>query len=228
MTGRSVVIAGASGLVGSHCLRHLLAHDDVARVTAFVRKPLGVTDAKLKERALGDVDPRGAPWDMPKDIDDAHCALGSTMKKAGSRDAFVKIDRDTVLAFARAARSAGARRFVLVSSLGADPRAMNFYLRVKGEVERDIGKLGFDVVHVLRPSILDGDRPEARAGEKLGLVAMRGVARVLGDTFRYAPIHVDTVGRAMVKLAFTDVRGATVHESPTLQAFASVPTSASK
>ncbi len=221
--GRSVVIAGASGLVGSHCLTHLLARDDVAKVTAFVRKPLGVTHGKLQERALGDVDPRGTPWDMPKDVEDAHCALGTTMKKAGSRDAFLKVDRDTVLAFARAAREAGARRFVLVSSLGADHRSMNFYLRVKGEVERDVGKLGFDVVHILRPSILDGDRPEARTGEKLGLAAMRGVTRILGDRFRYAPIHVDTVGRAMVKLAFTDVRGVTTHESPALQSFAPVP-----
>lgn len=228
MSGRSVVIAGASGLVGSHCLRHLLAHDDVAKVTAFVRKPLGVTHAKLSERALGDVDPRGAPWDMPKDVEDAHCALGTTMKKAGSRDAFLKVDRETVLAFARAAREAGARRFVLVSSLGADPRSMNFYLRVKGEVERDVGKLGFDSVHILRPSILDGDRPEARAAEKLGLVAMRGVTRVLGAGFRYAPIHVDVVGRAMVKLAFTDVRGVTIHESPALQSFAAAPMSAPK
>lgn len=225
MSGRSVVIAGASGLVGSHCLQHLLAHDDVAKVTAFVRKPLGVTHAKLQERPLGDVDPRGAraPWDMPKDVDDAHCALGTTMKKAGSRDAFMKVDRDTVLAFARAAREAGARRFVLVSSLGADARSVNFYLRVKGEVERDVGKLGFDAVHILRPSILDGDRAEARAGEKLGLAAMRGVTRILGTGFRYAPIHVDTVGRAMVKLAFADARGVTVHESPALQSFASAP-----
>jgi uncharacterized protein YbjT (DUF2867 family) len=223
MSGRSVVIAGTSGLVGSHCLTHLLAHDDVAKVTAFVRKPLSLKHAKLSERPLGDVDPRGAPWDMPKDVDDAHCALGTTMKKAGSREAFVKIDRDMVLAFARAAREAGARRFVLVSSLGADPRSMNFYLRVKGEVERDVGKLGFDAVHVLRPSVLDGDRAEARPAERFSISALRGVTRVLGTGFRYAPIHVDTVGRAMVKLAFTDVRGVTTHESPALQSFASVP-----
>jgi uncharacterized protein YbjT (DUF2867 family) len=222
-TGRSVVILGASGLVGSHCLTHLLAHDHVAKVTAFVRRPLGVTHQKLQERPLGDVDPRGAAWQMPKDVDDAHCAIGTTMKVAGSRDAFVRVDKDTVLAFAQAARAAGARRFVLVSSTGADARSMNFYLRVKGEVERAVGDMGFDVVHILRPSVLDGPRAEHRPGEKAAVVVMNGVARVLGKRFKYAPIHVDTVGRAMVKLAFSDVRGVTTHESPALQGFANAP-----
>lgn len=213
---RSVVIAGASGLVGGRCLAHLLAHPEVAKVTAFVRRPLSTKHAKLEERALADLD-------MPKDVEDAYCALGTTMKQAGSREAFLEVDRDTVLAFAKAARAAGARRFVLVSSLGADPRSVNFYLRTKGEVERAVCDMGFDAVHLLRPSILDGDRPESRPGEKLGLVAMRGVARVLGTGFKYAPIHVDTVGRAMVKLAFSDVRGATVHESPALQKLGASP-----
>lgn len=213
---RTVVIAGASGLVGGRCLAHLLAHPEVSRVVAFVRRPLGLQHDKLEERAFDALD-------VPKDVEDAYCALGTTMKKAGSREAFLQVDRDAVLRFARAARERGARRFILVSSLGADPRSINFYLRTKGEVERDVSALGFDAVHLLRPSILDGERAESRRGERLGLAVMRGVGRALGTGFKYAPIHVDTVGRAMVKLAFSDARGATVHESPALHTVAAAP-----
>lgn len=217
---RSVVIAGASGLVGARCLHHLLAHDEVERVTAFVRRPLGITHSKLQERPLETL----APLDMPKDVEDAYCALGTTMKQAGTREQFIKVDRDMVVKFARAAREAGARRFILVSAQGADPRSVAFYMRVKGDVERDITRLGFDQVAILRPSVLEGDRKQSRPGEAFAVTAMTAVSRIFGGTrFKYAPIHVDTVGRAMVKLAFSDVRGVTTVESPELQKIGAAP-----
>ena len=208
MHARTVVIAGASGLVGGRCLAHLLEHPDVGRVVSLGRRALDVKHAKLEQRTVDfarlDVE------SIPKDVEDAHCALGTTMKKAGSREAFVAVDKDAVLAFARATRARGARRFVLVSSLGADARALSFYLRVKGETEQAVGALGFDVVHVLRPSMLDGERAEARSVERMGLGIMRALAPVLGGI---APIHVDVVGRAMVRLAFSDRFGICVHPS---------------
>lgn len=210
---RSAVIAGASGLVGGRCLHHLLAHAEVARVTALVRAPLPLTHDKLAQRVVTFPDVADA---IPKDVDDAFCALGTTMKKAGSREGFLLVDRDAVLAFARACRARGAKRFILVSSSGADPRSLSFYLRVKGEVERDITALGFATLHILRPSILDGERPESRPGERVGLALMRTVGNVLGTRFKYAPIHVDVVGRAMVSLALGEARGVIVHESPAL------------
>ena len=209
---RNAVIAGASGLVGGRCLHHLLEHPEVARVTALVRRPLPLTHPKLEQRTVAFPDVLEA---IPKDVDDAFCALGTTMKKAGSREAFLAVDRDAVLGFARSCRERGARRFVLVSSLGADPRSMNFYLRVKGEVERDITALGFETVHILRPSVLDGERPESRPAERLSISVLRKVGGVFPG-FKYAPIHVDVVGKAMVKLALSDDRGATVHESTAL------------
>jgi uncharacterized protein YbjT (DUF2867 family) len=212
---RTAAIAGASGLVGGRCLFHLLDHQEMERVTALVRKPLPVTHEKLEQRTVTFPSVEDA---IPRDIEDAHCALGTTMKKAGSREAFLAVDRDAVLAFARACRARGARRFVLVSSSGADSRSMNFYLRVKGDVEHDVAALGFESLHVLRPSLLDGERAESRPGERFGLAVMRKVGAVLGTGFRYAPIHVDVVGRAMVKLALSPQRGVCVHESPALHA----------
>lgn len=220
--GRVAVIAGASGLVGGRCLHHLLEHPGVARVVAIVRRPLTTPDAaspKLKQEVLAHWKDTGTLDNlMPKDIDDAYCALGTTMKKAGSQEAFLAVDRDAVLAFAAAARAHGARRFILVSSLGADARSMNFYLRTKGEVEEAIKKMGWDVVHVLRPSILDGERPESRPAERAGLAFARMISPVLrGIAPNYAPIHVDVVGGAMVRLAFSAPRGFFVHSSRDLQ-----------
>ena len=199
---RTVALAGASGLVGGRLLAHLLEHKDVERVVAVVRRPLAVKSDKLEERSLGD--------EMPKDVEDAYCALGTTMKKAGSKEAFLAVDKDAVLAFARACRANGARRFLLVSSLGADPRSMTFYLRVKGEVEEELRGMGFDAVHVLRPSFLDGERTEARPAERIALRFARALKPVLG---KYGPIEADVVARAMVKLAFSDRFGFCVHES---------------
>jgi uncharacterized protein YbjT (DUF2867 family) len=215
MSGRVVVVAGASGLVGGRCVHHLLAHEGVARVVVLVRRKLALEHAKLEQKIIAGFDDNKALDDaMPKDVDDAYCCLGTTIKKAGSQQAFAAVDRDAVLAFAKAARAHGARRFLLVSSLGADARSMSFYLRTKGEAEEGLKATGFDTVHVLRPSILDGERQEERAGEKIGLAVARVFSPVLGN---YAPIHVDTVGRAMVKLAFTEPRGFMTHASKDLQ-----------
>jgi uncharacterized protein YbjT (DUF2867 family) len=206
MSGRVVALAGATGLIGSHLLTRLLADERVDRVIAYGRRPLSVENGKLEQRALA------TPL-VPKDIDDAYCALGTTMKKAGSREKFLEVDRDLVLGFAKACRDNGCRRFMLVSSMGADPRSMNFYLRTKGEVEDAVRELGFDAVHVARPSVLDGERSESRPGEKLGVAVMGVLGKVLT---KYAPIEGDVVAAALIKLAFSDRFGFCVHESRAL------------
>ena len=198
---RTVVVAGASGLVGTSLVRQLLAHSGVGRVVAFVRRPLGVTDKKLSERDF-------AAMEMPKDVEDAYCALGTTRKQAGSAEAFIAVDKVAVLKFAQAARAAGARRFLLVSSIGANARSMNLYLRTKGEVEAELTSMGFDALHILQPSFLDGDRKVPRAGEGVGLAVARVLSPLLG---KWAPVHVDVVAAAMVKLAFSDRFGVSVH-----------------
>jgi uncharacterized protein YbjT (DUF2867 family) len=215
---RVVVVAGASGLVGQSLTKLLLADARVARVVLLVRKQIELKDAKIEQRVVSDF--KKLDDVIPKDIDDAYCCLGTTMKKAGSKQAFLAVDFDAVVAFAKACRAQGARRFLVVSSMGADPRSMTFYLRTKGEMERAVMNLGFDACHSVRPFFLDGPRGEERAGEKLGLSVMKLASNVLGKESRYAPIHVDTVAKAMIQLGFSEKRGAHVHESDELHALA--------
>lgn len=223
MNGRVVVLAGASGLVGSALVRALLADERVLRVVCLVRRPLALAPdlagrAKLDERTVASFAPAALADAMPKDVDDAYCCLGTTIKVAGSQEAFFKVDHDAVAAFARAARAAGARRFVVVSSQGADRHSVSFYLRVKGDMEASVARVGFDAVHVARPGILDGERGERRLGEELGITVMRGVAQLFGGArFKYAPIRAETVARAMIALAFGDERGVVITESVRLQ-----------
>ena len=224
MSGRVVVVAGASGLVGSALVRALLGDERVTRVICLVRRPLpatarGAHGDKLEERQVPSFEAAALETAMPKDVEDAYCCLGSTIKAAGSQEAFFKVDHDAVEAFARAARAAGARRFLVISSLGADRHSLSFYLRVKGDMEASVARVGFDAAHALRPAILDGERGEHRLGEALGIKVMRGVSSLLGGPrFKYAPIHVETVARAMIALAFGEERGFVVAESARLQA----------
>ena len=223
MSGRVAVVAGASGLVGSALLRALLADARVARVVCLVRRPLSLPIGtsgveKLEQRMIASFEPGALEEQLPKDVEDAYCCLGTTIKTAGSQQAFFAVDHDAVVSFARAARAAGARRFLVISSQGADRHSVTFYLRVKGDMEASVGRLGFDAVHLLRPGILDGDRAERRLGEELGIKVMRGVAQLFGGSrFKYAPIRVEAVARAMIALAWGEARGAVVTESAELQ-----------
>lgn len=228
MSGRVVVVAGASGLVGSALVRALLEDERVARVICLVRRPLSLPPdapgrAKIEERTLASFEPAALADAMPKDVEDAYCCLGTTIKAAGSQQAFFKVDHDAVLAFARAARAAGARRFVVISSQGADRHSVSFYLRVKGDMEAAVSRVGFDAAHVVRPGILDGQRPEHRLGEELGIKVMRGVSQLFGGPrFKFAPIRAETVARAMIALMHSmehgsEERGAVITESARLQ-----------
>jgi len=129
------------------------------------------------------------------------------MKQAGSKEAFIAVDKDLVVRFAQACLERGARRFVLVSSLGAASSSRSLYLRIKGEAEDAVASLDFKSVAVLRPSLLDaeGGRADGRPGEAIGLAFMRVATAVIGKHHRYAPISVDVVGRAAARLAVASV-----------------------
>ena len=127
----------------------------------------------------------------------AFCTLGTTIKKAGSKDNFYKVDHDYVLWFANWAIGKGASKFLYVSSLGADSQSSIFYNKVKGQIEEDLGKLSFDYLGVFQPSILLGTRNESRLGEEIGKVLMRGVT-ALGIFKKYKPIYDHKVAKAMV------------------------------
>jgi len=141
-----------------------------------------------------------------------YCCLGTTIKKAGSQDAFRRVDHDYVVALAQAAKQAGARRFLLVSALGANPRSHIFYNRVKGEVERDVSAVAFAAVHIFRPSLLLGERAESRPLERLGTLAFGVLAPLLVGPLRpYRPIAAEAVAQAMVRAALGEGTGVRVH-----------------
>jgi uncharacterized protein YbjT (DUF2867 family) len=212
-TARTALVAGATGLVGGQLLRQLLADPAYTRVVALVRRPLDERDPKLEARVVDFA--RLTPAELPR-ADDAYCALGTTMRRAGSRAAFRAVDHDAVLALARAAATAGAgaSQFLLVSALGANPASRNFYLQVKGEAERDVAALPFRAVHVFRPSLLTGARAEFRAAERIGIILATAVAPLMvGGLRRYRPIAADVVARALRAAARHGGTGVIVYES---------------
>ena len=205
-SGRTVAIAGGSGVVGGRALEQLLGRDDVARVVAVGRRPLPGTHPKLDARTAAFDSVRAIAAELPSGLDAGLCALGTTLRRAGSRQAFRAVDLDAVVAFAEAVRFRGADRFVVVSSVGADPGSWSFYLRVKGEMEAALRDVGFDHLTLVRPSLLDdqGAREEKRLGERLALVLARPLFALLGRTRRHAPVPAAAVGRAMVRLVLDD------------------------
>ena len=204
MSAKNALLAGATGLVGGYLLRRLLAHPSYVRVEILVRRELPIRDPKITQRIvefarLGD----GAPGVAP---DDVFCCLGTTIRKAGSEEAFRRVDYDYPLALGRLAKAAGAGTFLMVSALGADPKSAVFYNRVKGEVEQAIAAIGLPAAYFFRPSLLLGPRAENRPREKIGIAVGKAIAPLMiGGLRKYRPIHADAVARAMVYVANRNV-----------------------
>jgi uncharacterized protein YbjT (DUF2867 family) len=189
-------LAGGSGLVGDVLLRRLLDDPGFERVVSVGRRTLPLEHPKLTQ-VIADFGSAAALEALgPADV--AFCCLGTTIKKAGSRAAFRAVDHAAVLSFARAARARGARVFVHVTSLGADPSSRVFYNAVKGEVERDVAAVGFPSAYAIRPSMLDGEREEHRPAERIGLIVTRALGPLLG---KFRPTPVVAVARAMIAAA---------------------------
>ena len=220
MSAKNALLAGATGLIGGYVLRRLLAHPSYARVEILVRRELPIRDPKLTQHIvefarLSD----GAPGVAPDDI---FCCLGTTIRKAGSEEAFRRVDYDYPLALARLAKAAGAGKFLMVSALGADPKSAVFYNRVKGEVEQAITAIGLPAACFFRPSLLTGPRAEHRPGEKIGIALGKLIAPLLiGGLRKYRPIHADTVAAAMVYAANHDVAAGAI-ESDAIARLASL------
>lgn len=215
---RSLWLAGATGLVGHQALQQALADPALQALHALVRRAwTGPTDPRLSTQV---VDFAALPALAPAGPDDAAlCALGTTIKVAGSQAAFRAVDHDAVLAFATAVREAGVRRLALVSALGADATSSVFYNRVKGATEAAVQALGFETLVIARPSLLVGDREALgqplRAGERWGLAISRPLAPLIPA--RWRPIEAATVARALLRALADGHPGVQRLESDALQ-----------
>ena len=210
--GRTALVAGASGLVGGHVLRCLLEDPEYERVTVLARRDLPIAHKKLEQRVLA-FDRLAQMADFPR-VHDVFCCLGTTIKRAGSQEAFRKVDHALVVELARVAVRHRASQFLLVTALGADPRSRLFYNRVKGEVEEAVRRFAFDAIHIFRPSLLLGKRTESRPAERMAVMVSPLIAwAFVGPLARYRPIKAERVARAMVRTAREATRGVHVHES---------------
>lgn len=207
-------VAGSTGFIGRLLIDLLKNEDSFERIDVVSRRPLDLPE-KFNVLVNDDIAKQGF-----EQLDVAFCALGTTIKTAGSQEAFYHVDHDLVVDFAKNAKAAGARTFVLVSSVGATTKTANFYLRVKGETERDLESMGFDSLIILRPSMLMGERKEFRFGELVGKGVMTVInPLMIGGLAKYRGIQGRTVVKAMVSLGKENLSGTHVLEGEQLHAF---------
>jgi uncharacterized protein YbjT (DUF2867 family) len=213
------VLAGASGLVGSHLLPLLLANSQYSGVTALVRKPLALEHPKLTQRVvdfsqLATADVAGA--------DAVFCALGTTAAKAGSKEQQRAVDYQYPLELGRVALAAGARHYLLVSAADAKATSRVFYSRLKGELERDLATLDYPALTIARPSLILGERAEKRRLERLSQAVLpRAVDPLLrGGWRRYHSIAAETIARALVARSLANFSGVEILEYDALMAAA--------
>ncbi|MFN3363465.1 NAD-dependent epimerase/dehydratase family protein [Allorhizobium sp. NPDC080224] len=206
-----LLLLGATGLVGSHVLNLALADPRVSTVTAPTRRPL--PERPSLSAPIVDFD------DLPEDpsiwsADAVICALGTTLKTAGSRERFRQVDHYYPLEIARLAKAHGARAFVLNSAKGADVKSLFFYSRVKGETERDILQLGFDRAVLVRPGLIDGPRQEPRPMEQWAGRVLSMLNPILPSSLKANP--PEAIARAMLDAAVSAAPGVTIVPSQDL------------
>lgn len=197
---KTALVFGATGLIGNHLLHFLLMHAAYQKVVVFVRRPIGMEHPNLVQHVID--------FDRPEQYrslvrgNDLFCCLGTTMARAGSKEAFFKVDFTYAYEAASMAAKNGVSQFLLVSSVGADANSLFFYSKVKGQLEDEVQKLNFWSIHIFRPSVLLGERNENRWGEEIAGRLGRVIDRFTGGLLtKYRPIEADVVAKAMVSAA---------------------------
>jgi uncharacterized protein YbjT (DUF2867 family) len=202
--GRSVLVAGSTGLVGSDVVRELLTDPTVGRIVLIGRRPMPSTE-RVQSRVV-DFDNLAADRDIFA-VDQIICALGTTLRAAGSKEAFRRVDFEYPLALARLGLQHGVRHFLVVTALGADADSRVFYNRVKAELEDSLRSLGYRSITIVRPSLLLGKRKEFRLFEGIGKL----VAPAIPGRFR--PVLASDVARVLARAAREDLPGLSIIES---------------
>ncbi|MFM9837492.1 MAG: NAD(P)H-binding protein [Cyclobacteriaceae bacterium] len=209
------LLVGTTGLIGSQLLDLLLESNDYEKVIALSRKPLDKTHPNLNNLVCELNQLQNHATELK--ADDVFCCLGTTMKKAKTKEAFRAVDYDAPLAMAKIAKENGAKKYLIISALGANKDSSIFYNKVKGEVEEAIAQIGFDSFHIFQPSLLTGPRKEQRTGEEAAQVFYKIFGFLIPK--KYASIESIKVARAMMALAKEERKGRVVHSSSELQEY---------
>lgn len=208
------IIIGSTGLVGSHLVEQLTQSNLYSKVVLLNRRKSSYNNPKIEEHLID--------FDKP-DLrafsgEDVYCAIGTTIKKAGSKEAQFKIDCEYPSHLAKLLKERGAKQFMLVSSLGANASSSNFYLRTKGQLEKNIEALNYETAVILRPSFILGDRKEFRFGEKLGIAVFKFLSPLLiGALKRYRGVQASAIAHTMITKAKQNLKGTHIIESENIR-----------
>lgn len=207
---KTAVLLGGTGLVGSRCLETLLEDPRYDCVVTVGRRPIGITHPKLADRVV-DFENIERYQDAFLGDDLFYC-LGTTHSQAKSREAFRRVEFDYPKRIAEIAAGCGMKKWLMITSVGSSPRSPYFYLRVKGECEREISAMSFQVIHIFRPSFLIGKRPRKRPLEDAVIPLARAMAPFLvGPLRNFRPTEVSDLAKRMVEAAQSDVAGVQIH-----------------
>jgi len=211
----TATIIGATGLIGGYLLEELLQTDYFDTVRILLRRPVELTHPKLEKKLVDFTDTESFRLAL-EDSSVVFCAVGTTQKKVkGDKAAYRKVDFDIPVNAARFCKMTGCEIFILVSSVGANSKSKNFYLKLKGEVEDAVKATGLKSVHIMKPSVLLGERKESRWGESISKKLMSILSFVI--TSKYKPIHARDVAKAMIAAAKTKKEGNFAYEFTGIQ-----------
>lgn len=211
-----VLVTGASGLVGREIIAQLCKHTEVSEIHTLMRARNTVSDTKIVQHLVDDFDTLKL-LDLENRFDLAFCALGTTLKKAGSKERQYKIDHDYVLSFAQCCLNHGVHKLGVVSSLGANASSSNFYLRTKGQMEKDLKELPFQTLVIARPSLLLGKRQEFRLGEKISMRILWLISPFfVGPWKRYKGVAASLVAQSLLNTILKTKKGSVILESEQL------------
>jgi uncharacterized protein YbjT (DUF2867 family) len=215
---KTALIAGATGLVGSELLKLLIENSAYEKIHVLTRKPVNAASPKVVEHLIEFGNLR--EFNPGSTIDHVFCTLGTTIKKAKTKENFRKVDYDYVVNLAQKSLELKAMKFLVVSSLGANAKSGIFYSRVKREMERALQALDLPHLFIFRPSLLMGDRQENRAGEKTAIMVYKVLDPLFfGKLKKYKGIRIEKVARAMIGTALFNERKFQILESDEIQKF---------
>lgn len=215
MHPKTALILGASGLTGQHLLELLLNDPLYAQITIYVRKPVHISHPKLVQQIVD-----FEQLDSSVDATDVFCCLGTTIKKAGSQDAFKRVDLIYPQKIAALQLAAGSQKFLVISAVGADANSSIFYSRTKGQLEKALTLLRYPCLCIFRPSFIMGDRAERRVGEKIGIFIAKLISPFLiGPLKKYKPVSALALAKSMQDAAHHSLNGTHIISSDKIKSF---------